>query len=361
MPVYYDKKRKTYYVSVYVEMKDGTKKRILRRGFKTQREAKKAENDIIFEYAQKSSNNPLMDELTVEYYEWSKKRRKESTIYKIDTMIKNQIDPFFKGKKVQDVKNKDIVKFHDFLLDTLAVSTAKTVHKQLSAMFNYAVKMEYININVCNEVGNIDIKEDKRIDYWTLEEFKLFISHVDNPKYKALFMLLFYSGARIGELLGLTWSDVNFDKNFIDINKRFYRGKIDTTKTDASTRIVQIPNHTMNLLREYKLSINPKPDYYVFGKYKSPLYPTNVWTYYMKAIEKSKVRKIRIHDLRHSHTAYLINKGTDIQIVSKRLGHEKISTTYDTYSHLYPNKENEAVMDMEDDFKQADVIKLFKN
>ncbi len=361
MPIYYDKKRKTYYVSVYVEMKDGTKKRIMRRGFKGQREAKKAENDIIFEYAQKSSDNPQMDELCDEYYEWATKRRKKSTLYKIEYMLRLHLKPFFKNKKVQNIVNKDIMNFHDYLLDFLSPSTAKTIHKQLSAMLNYSIKMGYISANICNEVGNIDIKDVRKIDYWTLEEFKSFMPHVDNLKYKALFMTLFYSGARIGELLGLTWSDINFDNNSININKRFYRGDIDTTKTGASTRVIAMPHHTMNLLRELKLSLDAQPVFYVFGKHNDPLYPTTVWAYYLKTLDKSGVRRIRLHDFRHSHTAYLINKGTDIQIVSKRLGHEKVSTTYDIYAHLYPDKEVEAVLNMEDDFKQADVIQLFKN
>ena len=362
MPVYYDKKRKTYYVSVYVELKDGTKKRIMRRGFKTQREAKKVENDIIFEYSQKSSKNPLFSDFLDEFLERSKKLRKNSTEITLERNIKLYFKPHFKDKKIQDIKNKDIVEFHDFLLGELklATSTAKNSHGILSSVFNHAIRLEYININPCREVGNIDKKEDKRMDYWTLEEFKKFLSVVDNLKYRAFFLLMFYSGVRIGEILALEWKDIDFDNNTIHINKRVYDGVIDTPKTDSSIRTIKIPKHTTKAIKDYKDTIDVKEDYYAFGLYYKPMNPKSVWLMFRKFIKLSGVSTIRLHDLRHSHASYLINKGYDIQIISKRLGHTNTSITYDVYSHLYPNKEDEAVSDMEDDFKVANVIRLVK-
>ena len=362
MPIYYDKKRKTYYVSVYVEMKDGTKKRILRRGFKTQREAKKVESDLIFEYAQKSSDNPLFKDFADEFLERAKKLRKNSTVIHLERNIRLYFKPHFKDKKMQDIKNKDIVSFHDFLLGDLklSVSTAKVAHGILSSIFNHAIRLEYININPCREVGNIDKKEDKRMAYWTLEEFKQFLSVVDNLKYRAFFLLMFYSGCRIGEILALEWKDINFENNTIHINKRVYDGEIDTPKTDSSIRTIKIPEHTTKAIKEYKNTLSVKEDYYAFGLYYKPMNAKSPWLMFRKFIEWSGVSTIRLHDLRHSHASYLINKGYDIQIISKRLGHTNTSITYDVYSHLYPNKEDEAVNDMEDDFKVANVIRLVK-
>src|SRR5690625_2286017 len=184
---------------------------------------------------------------------WYEKRRKESTVYNLKGTIKRYIQPFFKGKHVQDIKKRDIMKFHDFLLEKLAVVTAKSIHKNLSAILNYGIQMEYLNINVAREVGNVDAKEDKSINYWTLDEFKRFLKVVDNDRYYTLFMVLFYSGARIGEILALTWNDIDFKNNLIDINKRYYRTKINTPKNDSSIRKIKLPNHTINLLRQLKM------------------------------------------------------------------------------------------------------------
>lgn len=368
MAIYKDKKRGTYYVSVYVELNNGERKRVMKRGFKTQQEAKKAEAEIIFNATIENPDNPLFNDLIKEYMKWYEKRRKESTVYNLKGTVRRYIEPFFEGKHIQDIKKRDIMKFHDDLLDKLSVTTAKSVHKNLSAILNYAIQMEYINVNVAREVGNIDAKEDKKIDYWTLEAFKRFLKAVDNDRYYTLFMVLFYSGARIGEVLALTWEDINFDKNVIDINKRYYKTKIDTPKNESSVRKIKLPNHTMNLLRQLKLKEkHKKEDYFIFGSFYKPLNQSTVTQQFYKYIDyfkdengKRTIKKIRLHDFRHSHASYLINKGYDIQIISKRLGHNKISTTYDIYAHLYPNKEDEAVKDMEDDFKPSEVVKLIK-
>lgn len=366
MAIYKDEKRGTYYVSVYVEFKNGDRKRVFKRGFKTQAEAKVAEAEIILNATIANSDNPLFDDLLNEYMSWYEKRRKESTVYKLKGTIKRYIKPYFEKKHIQDIAKRDIMKFHDYLLDKLSVSTAKSVHKDLSAVFNYAIQMEYINVNVAREVGNIDIKEEKNVYYWTLNEFKKFLKVVNNDRYRTLFMLLFYSGARIGEALALNWNDIDFKNNTININKRYYKNKIDTPKTESSIRKIKLPNHTMNLLRQLKLQTKPKDDYVVFGKYYKPNNHStvsvqfNIYLDQCKVKGKRTVKKIRLHDFRHSHASYLINKGYDIQIISKRLGHDKISTTYDIYAHLYPNKEDEAVLDMEDDFIPSEVIKLIK-
>src|SRR5699024_327774 len=237
MAIYKDKKRGTYYVSVYVELKNGERKRIMKRGFKTQAEAKKAEAEIVFNASIQSPDNPLFSDVVGEYISWYEKRRKASSIHRLKKESRLYIKPFFGNKFIQDIKRRDVIRFHDFLLDKLSVTTSKNVHGYLSAILNHAVKMEYINNNVAREVGNVDANENKKFDYWTLDEFKEFLKVVDNFKYQTLFMCLFYSGARIGELLGLTWNDVDFENNTIDINKTADLGKTTSPKTKSSIRI----------------------------------------------------------------------------------------------------------------------------
>lgn len=366
LAIYKDKKRGTYYVSVYVELKNGERKRILKRGFATKREAKHAESEIVFNAAIDNPDNPFFNDVLDEYLKWYEKRRKESSTYRLKGAIKLYIRPSFGNKKIQEITKRDIVRFHNQLLENLSISTVKGVHKDLSAILNYGIQMEYLLVNVAREVGNIDIKDNKKVDYWTLEEFKRFLTVVNNDKYVALFMLLFYSGARIGEVLALTWNDIDFKNNHIDINKRYYNLKTDEPKTESSARIVKMPNHTINLLRQFKLKHTYKDDYVIFGEFYKPMNQSSINIMFHKYLNyftvdgKQTLKRIRLHDFRHSHASYLINRGYDIQIISKRLGHNKISTTYDIYAHLYPNKEDEAVSKMEDDFKPSDIIKLIK-
>lgn len=357
MAIYKDKKRGTYYISVYVEKRNGEKKRVVRRGFHTKAEAKKKESEIVFNAHLEIQDNPFFDDILEDYIAWYGKTRKASSLKRIKSAIKNQIQPFFKNKRIQQITKRDIMKFHNQMLETLSPVTVNHTHRYLSSIFKYAIQMEYINENVPKEVGNIKAKP-KTFDYWTLEEFKQFISVVHDLKYKALFMLLFYSGMRIGEILAITWNDVDFKTRLINIDKTSYEGKISPAKTDKSFRKIKIPQHTLNLLKRLKLENKAKHDYFVFGNVYHPLSRTSVVYRYNKYVEESNVKYIRLHDFRASHASYLINNGYDIQIVSKRLGHAKVSITFDIYSHLYPNKEDEAVEQMEDDFGDSKVYQF---
>jgi len=360
MAIYKDEKRGTWYVSVYVTLKNGERKRIMRRGFKSRAEARTAEAEIILNASIDNPDNPLFCDVLDEYSDWYERRRKKSSAHRIKKEIRLYIRPFFKGKYVQDISRRDIVRFQDHLLDRLSLTSAKNTHTLLSAILNHAIKMEYLDKNVAREVGNIRGTSTKRFDYWTLEEFKEFINVVDDLKHQALFMVLFFSGARIGEVLALTWKDIDFKNNMIDINKTTYRNTTTDPKTKASIRKVKLPKHTMNLLRQLKLQESPKIGYFAFGEFYTPLHVNTARGIYRRYADLVDLKEIRMHDFRHSHASYLINNGYDIQIVSKRLGHAKVSTTLDIYAHLYPNKEDEAIAQMEDDFKTADIIRLTK-
>lgn len=360
MAVYKDKKRGTWYVSVYITDKQGKRKRVLRRGFKTQREAKKTESEIIFNAELTVSDNPFFEDITAEYLEYYKQRRKASSYRKAKSTIDVRISPFFKNKRIKEITKRDIMLWHNKLLDKYKINSAKHTHTTLSTVLNYAIKMEYITINVAKEVGTIQATQDKEMSYWTLEEFKEFIKYVDDLKFKSFFMCLFFGGFRKSELLGVTWKDIDFKNNTIDINKTATRNEVTTTKNASSNRKIKMPQHTMNMLRQLKLKDNPKIDYFVFGEFYNHIHESTIDRHYDIYIGKSNVKRIKLHDFRHSHASYLINNGHDIQIVSKRLGHSNVSTTLDIYAHLYPNKEDAAIDQMEDDFGTADVIKIHK-
>ncbi|MEK4305894.1 site-specific integrase [Oceanobacillus sp. FSL K6-0251] len=358
MAVYKDKKRNTYYYSVYVDLPNGEKKRFMKRGFKSKKEAKDAEIDFLYNFDVEDEENLSFGKIADMYLDWYRKRRKESSYMKIESVVRIHLKPRFEHKKIKDISKRDVIRFHDHLLDNLGVASAKKVHTVLSATLNYAIRLEYLKVNVAREVGNIEMKEPKRLDFWTIDEFKQFIQEADELLFRTLFMVLFYGGLRKGEALALTWKDIDFDNNTIDINKTVYHNRVTSPKNESSNRKIKMPQHTMKLLGELKLQNKNKIDYVVFGEYFNHVSHTTIDRRFEEYIKQSKVKRIRIHDLRHSHASYLINLGNDIQIISKRLGHANTSTTYDIYSHLYPNAEDEAIEKMENDFKPASVVNI---
>ena len=180
------------------------------------------------------------------------------------------------------------------------------------------------------------------MQFWTKDEFATFIEAVNGkPAAHAMFMTLYYTGMREGELLALTPSDIDFDKGIIRINKNFVRmhGKdiIQTPKTPKSIRSITIPALLCACLKEYiSQCYGLKEDDRLFPYTKNYLAKEM-----RRGCQKSGVKRIRIHDIRHSHASLLVEMGFSPLLIADRLGHEHVETTMEIYSHLYPNKQSE--------------------
>lgn len=156
-----------------------------------------------------------------------------------------------------------------------------------------------------------------------------------------MFQTLYYTGIRIGELLALTYNDIDLANGIIRINKtvNFKGGKVIFTspKTPKSNREITIPQLLINDLSNYIEKIyGYKMTDRVFPYTKAILYKE-----LKKKSEQAGLKKIRVHDFRHSHASLLIDMGINPLLISERLGHERVETTLNTYSHLYPSRADE--------------------
>ncbi|CDQ22635.1 tyrosine-type recombinase/integrase [Halobacillus karajensis] len=348
MPVYKDKQRGTWYYAKSVKTSDGKYKQLKKRGFKKKKDAQEAENEAVREFSDES--NLTFKELSLEYLTWYEKRRKESSVKVIRNILHNHLIPEFGGKETKKITPRDVMKYQNKIIDDYAGDFLDKIHTTLSALFNYGIRTEVITTNPAKIAGNFPKKKKSRINFWELDEFRQFIEVVEEEPYRTFFFTLYYSGARKGELLALTWNDILFDQNSIDINKTLdYKGNRTSTKTDSSTRVLLMPGFVMDMLRELKPSY-AKDDYVVFGDFYDVISTTTLDRRYAKFIKESGVKRIVMHEFRHSHASYLINEGVTPGVVAERLGHKSVATTLDTYSHLYPDKQIEAVARMENDF-----------
>lgn len=348
MPVYKDKQRGTWYYAKSVKKPDGSYKQIKKRGFKLKKEALEAERQAID--AVHESNDITFKQIATEYLMWYEKRRKQSSVKVIRNILMNHLIPEFGTKKLDKITPRHVMNYQNKIIDEYAGDFLDKIHTTLSALFNYGIRSQVVTANPAKIAGNFPKKSKSRINFWELHEFKTFIEVVEEEPYRTFFMTLYYSGARKGELLALTWEDILFEQNSIDINKTLdHKGNRTSTKTDSSTRILLMPAFVMDMLKELKPSY-AKSDYVVFGDFYDPISTTTLDRRYQKFIEQSGVKKIVMHEFRHSHASYLINKGVTPGVVAERLGHKSVATTLDTYSHLYPDKQIEAVATMEEDF-----------
>ncbi len=340
MSVYQDKTTgKYYFVCTYKDWQ-GKSHRKYTRGFKLARDAKAAERDFL---NQKHGTNCMSFKALYELYIADcRARLKESTVISKDSLFQHSILPFFQRfDNIGNITPAHVRQWQNELLTKYKPTSCRRIHSQLSAIFNFAVKYYGLARNLACIAGGIGKRKADSSSYWTLEEFEKAIEQVQALQDKAALTVLFYSGLRVGELLALTVADYDNKANTITVTKTLSRTAtgyvIAPPKTPKSRRTVTIPCKASAVLNAYIATLyEPQPRDTIFIGLNG-----NHLAYVIKlAAAGADVKKIRVHDLRHSHASLLINNGANIKAVSERLGHDDIKTTLNTYGHLYKNQDN---------------------
>lgn len=319
----------------------GDKKRVFKRGFITKKLALEYEREFLSKT--KFDTEMSFKSLYDLYFEDMEHRLKKNTLMTKKNIIDIKILPFFKDIKVGDITPILIRKWQNNLLkESYSQTYIRTINNQLVAIFNYAIKYHNIKENPCHKAGTIGKKNADEMEIWSLEEFKTFIKSLEHKiiSYTG-FSLLFWTGIRIGELLALTLNDIDFENKKLTINKSFQRLEkqdvITSPKTPKSNRVIDLNDEVVCILKKYVDTLyQPSGTARLFNSTKFR-FEYDIKNYSIK----SGVKKIRIHDLRHSHASLLIQLGINPILISKRLGHEKVDTTLNTYSHLYPDANTE--------------------
>ena len=268
-------------------------------------------------------------------------RLRENTLRSKDYIVELKILPYFGKRKIAEITAADVRIWQGELLKKGYSQTyLRTVNNQLSCIFNYAAKYYDLPRNPCAQAGSIGKGKADEMSFWTQTEFEQFIDCVkDKPLSYYGFLTLYWTGCRIGELLALTLEDFNPVEKTLRINKSYQRIKgrdvITDPKSQKGKRTISLPDFLVEELQEYVGKL--------YGMTLQDRMFQTTKAYYehemIRGVELSGVKKIRIHDLRHSHASLLISKlGAQPNLVADRLGYEKIQTTLSTYSHLYPER-----------------------
>ena len=352
MPVYYNADKKTWYAMFYAKDYKGVNKKYKKTGFKKKKEAQEYE----YEFKKKISKsvNMSFNSLYELYFEDYKKRHKPTAINTVETFFRLHILPFFDNIGISKINSYMIREWQNEMLEKknengklFSENSKANIYAALKSMFNWAAKYQGLNENPCKNLGAFGSKKNRsEMKIWSVDDFNKFINLLEiknkekDGKYTdsiIIFKILFWTGLRIGEILALTFYDIDLKKKFIDVNKTIShinkKDYITTPKTLGSVRKVILPENLISDLKLYFSKFEKQKilkSKRIFNSKKSQL------RYILEKYSiQAEVKKIRLHDFRHSHASYLLFIQADITAISKRLGHDNLQTTINTYSHLY--------------------------
>lgn len=341
MAVIKNKKTNTYEVRTYYKDWTGTRKQKTKRGFKRKCDAQDWER--AFKLKENRSLDMTFGDFVNIYLNDIKPRIKYNTWLTKKHIVDKKILPYFTDRKLQEIKTADIRQWQNMSMnhrDTNGKGYSqvylKTIHNQMSAILNHAVNFYDLKSNVARKAGSMGKEKSKEMLFWTKEEYTQFIEAVaDKPISFYAFEIFYWCGLRMGELLALTPADLDLSSHTIRINKSYQRleGKdvITDPKTPKSNRIIVMPEFLSEELESYlSMLYGLKETDRIFQISKSYLHHEMD-----RGVKLSGVKRIRIHDLRHSHVSLLINMGYSAVAIAERVGHESVEITY-RYAHLFP-------------------------
>ena len=249
---------------------------------------------------------------------------------------------------MSDITSADIIKWQNIMINYrnekgkgYADTYLRTINNQLSAIFNHAVKYYNLPQNPVRKAGSMGREKAREMQVWTKEEYLKFSESIkDNQDSFHAFEILYWCGIRIGELLALTGRDFDFEKRTLTINKSYQRlGRKDyitAPKTEKSNRVITMPEFLCQEIHKYlRKRRRVHSTKRIFTMSKNFLH-----TEMRRGADLAGVKRIRIHDLRHSHVSLLISMGFTPVDIAGRLGHESIDITLH-YAHMFPTRQTE--------------------
>lgn len=342
MPIYKDKERDTWFCKFnYKDWRDETKTK-LKRGFRTKKEAQEWEREFL--QVQQADMDMEFSKFVDVYFTDKAPRLKERTIETKRIMLDTRIIPYFGKLRMNGIKPADIMKWQNDMMDQDYKPTyLRMLQNQVTAVFNHAERFYGLKDNPCKKIDKMGKANARELNFWTKEEYDRFIQNFDEKEemYRLMYQMLFWLGCRVGELLAICYGDINFKEKTVSITKTYYRRNktdyITAPKTESSNRIVTMPDFLVEELKAYTDKM-----YELKAEERIFMVTDRAVQKKMKQkADKLNLKHIRVHDLRHLHIAFLIEKGTQPLIISKRVGHDSVTTTMNIYGHLYPDKQRQ--------------------
>lgn len=294
---------------------------------------------------QYTSKIPTVDEFIEVSFELNEGERISSTIKSHKRNYINHIKDIFGHRKLNEIKSNDITRWQNSLQKDkkLSVGTIKKVRGLLFTMYEDAISEEVININPIRNVKSLKEKRTTKevraeLNPFSINEIQRILSTA-NGQDRNMIGLLFFTGLRIGECIGLQWKDIDLQAKSIKVRRQITKGEVKTLKTSNSRRTIPIVDSLLPYLEnQFNLTGNKKSfvfltkrtnkHYHDGGKVRE-----QIWT---KIFDKLDIDYRNLHQTRGTYISTLISNGEDINYVSKIAGHKNVNVTLQHYSEYIP-------------------------
>ncbi len=377
---------------------------------KTDRQNEKALQKFAADFEERVKTGRLYkgDKMTYSDYielwlkDYAREQMEPTSVERCEISLNNTILPALGHMKLSDIQPLTLQNFYSGLQEKgytrdgkhydYSPNTIRRIHQIISSSLSTAVQWQLIESNPCSRVKPPKVPKNDDVKHFTPEQAERFLEYLDEPytvtrggrrkkdgtvpkgyietrtvplQYKILFLLAIHGGFRRGELVALTWDDIDFENHTITIQKSSARTRegviTKTPKTYSSYRTVSISEELISLLQDYKkeqeeyrLSLGTywEGDNYIFiqdnGKQMDISTPNKEFQKIIKRYNETDEGKkdplplITLNGLRHTSATLLISEGVDPKTVQTRLGHSEISTTMDIYSHALRKQDESA-------------------
>lgn len=296
------------------------------------------------------------------------KNLKPYSLRNYESQIKNHIKPFIGAVKVADLTPDMIQRMYNRLTGEceLSAKTVRNIHGILHAAYETLVDIGGVKVNPCTACAKrLPKVEKKELQTLADDDLTRFIETIKGNPYENLFLVDLFTGLRQGELLGLRWSCIDFERGCIIIDKQLYRpdkGKEYTLEPlkNRKTRVIWPAQFVFTVLkRERSKQLSNRllvgnlwdegslPGLVFTNEYGKHLSHTTVYTNFKKAAAASGIPAVRFHDMRHSYAVASLRSGDDVKTVQENLGHATAAFTLDQYAFATDNMKKESAARMD--------------
>lgn len=371
MPVYKEKSKKrwtkdgrAYYFREYYIDQYGVKKQYRSEYYidREKAEEERAKWLLQLKIDNDTSLNISFKEVYEEWYVYKSMTLKCTTAYKLKKSLDKNILNYFKIYKLNYIKMNVITLYYNYLQkQNLSPKYQNKMVGYLKELLTYASDNYNFDRKVLSKINkkritSIENQQNSEWNFWTYDEFNLFISYVDNEYWSLIFNFMYFTGLRIGEFIALTWNDLNFKNKTLRINKSYTNKSgnkdihIVDPKTSNSIREIDLDDNLIDLLTKHYKNESQiykfQKDMNIFGNIDY-IAPTTFARYLDLYIKKANIKRITPHGFRHSHVSLLFHLGCDELEVAERVG-DTVEVIRKTYYHMFPSKKSNTVKVLND-------------